>query len=67
MTTLDYGKPIRIFADNMRTIGLKLRVDNGKLIVEDTKDILTPVLEHEIRKRAKHLIELLTKEQSAGQ
>lgn len=60
MVELDYGKPIRVFYANLLHIGLDLRVANGKLLVDGNLEICSPVLQQEIVKRSKHLIELLT-------
>lgn len=59
---LDEGKPIRIFYANMLRIGLKFKVIDGQLKVKDTGNIMTPVLQDEIIKRAEQLIELLSPE-----
>lgn len=59
---MDYGLPIRIFYANMLRIGLKFKVVDGQLKVRDTGDILTPVLQEEIVKRAENLIDLLSPE-----
>jgi len=62
MSNTDYGKPIRIFYANLLSAGLVCRVakENGKLVVEGNTDVLSPVYEQEIVKRAKHLVALLT-------
>lgn len=55
-----YNLPIKIFYSNMLHIGLKLKVVNGELKVGGNMEIVTPVIEEEIVKRAEHLIDLLT-------
>jgi len=57
-----YLKPIRIFYANMLRIGLTLRVRDGQLKVGGNTELLTPVIKDEIRKRAEHLIDLLSPE-----
>lgn len=57
-----YNRPIRIFYANMLRIGIIIKVRNGQLRVSDSKGIMTPVIKDEIRKRAEHLIELLSPE-----
>lgn len=59
---IETGKPIRIFYANMLRIGVICKVHNGQLKVKDTQNIMTPVLQEEIIKRADHLIELLSPE-----
>lgn len=55
-----YNLPIKIFYANMLRIGLKFKVRNGELRVGGNTDVLTPVLQEEIAKRADHLVALLT-------
>lgn len=62
MPTIDTNKPIRIFYANMLRIGLKFKVRDGQLKVGGNMEIMTPVLQDEIIKRASHLIELLSPE-----
>jgi hypothetical protein len=57
-----YNKPIRIFYANLLRAGIKLRVVDGKLRVGGNTEILSPVLQEEIVKRAGGLIELLAPE-----
>ena len=59
---LDYGKPVKVFYANLLVLGIKLRVDSGKLFVEGNVDVLSPVYRGEIIKRKQHLVELLTPE-----
>lgn len=59
---IDEGKPIRIFYANMLRMGIKFKVVNGQLKVGGNTEIMTPVLQAEIVKRASHLIELLSPE-----
>jgi len=60
--TLDTNKPIRIFYANLLRSGIKLKVENGKLKVGGNMEIMTPVYQDEIIKRAEQLIELLSPE-----
>lgn len=59
---MDRGFPIRIFYANLLRAGLKLRVVNGQLKVGGNTEILSPVLQEEIIKRAAQLTELLAPE-----
>lgn len=60
--SLDFNNPIRIFYANMLRIGLVFKIRDGKLKVSDPNGVVTPVLKEEIRKRAEHLIDLLSPE-----
>lgn len=57
---IELGLPIRIFYANMLRIGLTLKVVNGQLKVGGNMEIMSPVLQEEIVKRAEHLIDLLS-------
>lgn len=59
---IEEGKPIRVFYANMLRIGLTFRVRDGQLKVGGNTALLTPVIKEEIRKRAEHLIALLSPE-----
>lgn len=59
---IEEGKPIRIFFANLLAIGITFKVVNGQLKVGGNMQIMTPVLQEEIIKRASHLIELLAPE-----
>lgn len=56
---IDYGKPVVTFYANMLHIGLKIKVVNGQLKVGGNTDLVTPVLQGEIVKRAEALVEML--------
>lgn len=66
MSLARYNIPIKIFYANMLKIGIKLRATNGALKVGGNRELLTPVLQDEITKRAEHLIEMLTPPPSEG-
>lgn len=60
MALARYNMPIKIFYGNMLKIGLKFRVKDGQLKVGGNREVLTPVLQEEIAKRAEMLIDMLT-------
>jgi hypothetical protein len=59
---LDTNKPVRIFYANLLRSGVKLRVADGQLKVSGNMEIMTPVYQEEVIKRAEQLIELLSPE-----
>lgn len=59
---LDTNKPIRVFYANLLRHGINLRVVNGQLKVSGNMEIMTPVYQEEIKKRAEQLIDLLSPE-----
>lgn len=60
MTVDAYGRPVLIFYANLLRAGLTLRVDNQKLVVDGNLAVCSPVLQDEIRKRSRHLVDLLS-------
>lgn len=54
-----YNLPIRIFYANLLKMGITLRVVDGQLKVGGRKDLVTPPLRDEIKRRASHLVDLL--------
>ena len=60
MSLARYNMPVKLFYGNMLKIGLKFRVKDGQLKVGGNREVLTPVLQDEIAKRAELLIALLT-------
>lgn len=56
----NYGLPIKIFYGNMLKIGIKFKVVDGQLKVGGNTDVITPVIQEEIVKRAEFLVDLLT-------
>jgi hypothetical protein len=59
---IDEGKPIRIFYANLLHAGLTFRVYDGQLKIGGKRELLSPVVREEIKRRAEHLIELLSPE-----
>ena len=58
---VNYGKPVRIFVNNLRRWGYEVSVnENGQLVVTQPVEVETPpVLADEIRKRAAQIVELV--------
>lgn len=56
---IDYGKPIRIFHQNLLRHGVELSVQDGRLKVSGNLGNVSPAYRDEIVKRAPLLIELL--------
>ena len=56
---IDYGKPIRIFYENLLQHGVVLSVEDGRLKVRGNTVNLSPAYREEIVKRSRLLIELL--------
>jgi hypothetical protein len=56
---IDYGKPIRIFHQNLLRHGVELSVEDGRLRARGNVENVSPAYRDEIVKRAALLIELL--------
>ena len=56
----EYGRPIRVFISNLMQWGVRLWVEDGRLVVKFPDDMeVSPMLKEEITKRASFIVDVL--------